>query len=563
MKRFLFFLLVPTLLLAQINYPKDYFAAPLDIPLQLSGNFGELRSNHFHAGFDFKTLQKEGLPVKASASGYVSRIKIAESGYGKALYITHPNGFTSVYGHLQSGFGKFEAKIKELQYALQSYTLDINLNPNELLVEKGEIIALSGNTGSSAGPHLHFEIRDTQSEKIINPFFFGFDTLIPDEKKAHLTSLYVYPIGDSTIVNQSKLPIALGIEYQKEGIIVAEKVKACGKIGFGIIATDTDNSSWNSNGIYQAVVSIDGVQTFGYCLNTFSFDETRLINNFIDYKQLKTTKQSIQKLFTIKNYPLSILSDSLANGIITVTPAFRKNILIELFDFNKNRTKICIPVEYQEESIIVNPNQPKSKYYIQSNREAIFSKNQVTVQFPENTFYQNFEMDFDVKDSVLQLHTDIVPAFKNFTITFSDSTAGADSKKFIAFLDEKKWKYCTTKYAHYAFTTYQKTLGLYQIMTDSIPPKISLITNFRKKRKDSHKELKLAISDDLSGIKSYSGFINGKWILLEHESKLKTLTHQFSDGIVTVGKNDLKVITTDNVGNSTIFETQFFINPKP
>ena len=155
----------------QTNYPNDYFISPLDIPLLLSGNFGELRPNHFHAGLDFKTQKKEGFNVYASAEGYVSRIKIAHGGYGKAIYITHPNGFTTVYGHLQSGFGKIQNYIIQQQYNLKNYELDINLSPTDLLVKKGEIIAISGNTGGSDGPHLHFEIRDTASEKIINPLF--------------------------------------------------------------------------------------------------------------------------------------------------------------------------------------------------------------------------------------------------------------------------------------------------------------------------------------------------------------------------------------------------------
>ena len=547
---------------SQTSYPKDYFVSPLDIPLQLSGNFGELRPNHFHSGFDFKTLQREGLNVKAAAEGYVSRIKISESGYGKAIYITHPNGFTTVYGHLQSGYGKIEKKIKELQYKSQSYEIDVLLEPNELIVEKAEQIAISGNTGGSDGPHLHFEIRDTQSEKIINPLFFGFDTVIIDTKQPNVTSLIVYPLTDSTKVNQSKIPISLGLYQQKDGSYLAEKVGASGKIGFGIISTDFDNVSWNANGIYKAEVSIDGMKTFGYTFNTFSFDETRLVNALIDYERYKKLKQRVQRLFMQKAFPLSIVNSYQSNGIIDVSPAFRKNILLEVSDFNGNSSKINIPVEYSNEVVVVDAPKPKSKYYIKSGREAIFSKENVSVSFPENTFYRDFEMNFDVKDSVLQLHEDTVPAFKNFAITFVDSASSADDKKFIAYYNGKKWTYCTTKYANYTFTTYQKTLGRYQLMKDITCPKISITKEINGKWISEQKDLKFIISDDLSGIKTYNGYLNGKWILLEYESKTKTLKHSFLDGIVDEGKNDLKVIVTDNVGNSTIFETQFFRSQK-
>ena len=166
-----FFLLISLFTFSQNPYPQDYFVQPLEIPMQLSGNFGELRPNHFHAGFDFKTNQKEGLNVHASAEGYVSRIKIASNGYGKAIYITHPNGYTTVYGHLQKAVGAIQEKIEELQYAAKSYEIEAYLKPDELPISKNQIIAISGNTGGSEGPHLHFEFRDSKTEKIINPLF--------------------------------------------------------------------------------------------------------------------------------------------------------------------------------------------------------------------------------------------------------------------------------------------------------------------------------------------------------------------------------------------------------
>jgi murein DD-endopeptidase MepM/ murein hydrolase activator NlpD len=189
---------------AQTQYPKDYFRAPLDIPMQLSGNFGELRPNHFHAGFDLKTNQREGLNVYAVADGYVSRIKISTFGNGKCIYITHPNGYTTVYGHLQTAVGPIQEYIRETHYKEKSFEIEMYLKPDELPVTKGQLIALSGNTGSSEGPHLHFEFRDSKTEFVINPLFFGFDKDIKDTKKPTITNLYVYPLDGNTVVNQSK-----------------------------------------------------------------------------------------------------------------------------------------------------------------------------------------------------------------------------------------------------------------------------------------------------------------------------------------------------------------------
>ena len=230
MKSFIILFFSSLSFFAQNNYPKDYFRSPLDIPLQLSGNFGELRSNHFHAGFDFKTQQKEGLNVYAAAEGYISRIKITHAGYGKAIYITHPNGYTTVYGHLQSGFGEIEKFIIKEQYKAKSYEIELLLQPTDLIITKGQIIAISGNTGGSDGPHLHFEIRDTASEKIINPMYFGFDTEIKDTKKPFFMGLYVYPIDENSVVNQSKRPLLLTYDQQVNGDYLAEKSQPMEKL---------------------------------------------------------------------------------------------------------------------------------------------------------------------------------------------------------------------------------------------------------------------------------------------------------------------------------------------
>ena len=214
MRFFLFFLLISRAVIAQTVYPQDYFQPPLAIPMQLSGNFGELRPNHFHAGFDFKTQQREGLEVHAAADGYVSRIKISPFGNGKAIYINHPNGFTTVYCHLQTATGAIEAYIKKTHYKEQANEIEMFPQANELVVKKGDVIALSGNSGSSEGPHLHFEFRDTKTEKIINPMFFGFDKNFKDTKKPIVSAVYVYPLDGAT-ANKSKQPFDAEFKFAK------------------------------------------------------------------------------------------------------------------------------------------------------------------------------------------------------------------------------------------------------------------------------------------------------------------------------------------------------------
>ena len=552
-------------LFGQQKYPKDYFISPLEIPLQLSGNFGELRPNHIHSGFDFKTQGKEGWNVFAAADGYVSRIKISHGGYGKAIYITHPNGYTTVYGHLQCAVGEIEKYIKKEQYKKQTYEIEIIPKIEDLAIKKGDVIALSGNTGGSDGPHLHFEIRDTQSEKIINPMFFGFDAILTDTRAPSVSSLLVYPMDENSIVNESKRPISLSLSKQDDGSYLAENVLATGKIGFGITTIDFDNVSWNANGIYKVQTFLNGKEYFGYQFDTFAFDETRYVNALIDYSKYKTQGQRIQRLFMKNLFPLSLIHSSEENGLLTVLPNFTQTYRIDISDFNGNTTKINIPIQFSNLPAKINEIPITSKYFVKAKRENSFALENVSVLFPANTFYDDFYMNFEVKKKMLYLHDDTVPAHTNFSITFEDSTATEKEreKMFIASIDGKKKYFNTTKRYKNSFTCYTKNLGQYALLKDERGP----IFMHRKKKKGqyniSDNQIQLKVIDKLSGIGRYTGSLNGDWILFEYESKTKTLTHNLADGIVKEGDNVFKFEVTDNVGNSATFETHFFRSQKP
>ncbi|KFF14960.1 M23 family metallopeptidase [Flavobacterium hydatis] len=554
------FLLFCNLISAQTDYPKDYFRPPLDIPMQLSGNFGELRPNHFHAGFDLKTNQREGLNVYAVADGYISRIKISTFGNGKTLYITHPNGYTSVYGHLQSMVGTIQEYIKKTHYKEKSFEIEMFLKPGEMVVTKGQLIGLSGNTGSSEGPHLHFEFRDSKTEFVINPMFFGFDKNIKDTKKPVISNLYVYPLDENTTVNQSKVPLMLNLALQKDGTYLSDRVATNGKIGFGITAVDYDDVSFNKNGVYKVESFYNGNSNFGYEFNTYSFDEMRYINALIDYPRYKKTGQRVQKLFMKTPFALSIIKTDALNGVLPVVPNLASAYRVEVSDFYGNKNTVNIPVQYDSLPVIVNPTAEASNYSVKYNKDANFAKGNMSVFFPAGTFYDDFNLNFDVKNDRIYIHDDTVPVHSNFTITIEDGKYpdNLKDKVYIGRITGKSSSYNATSRKDNVYTAKSKTLGQFGLVLDTIKPTISIAKPIQDKWISDVKKIQFTISDSMSGIKSYNGYLNGNWILFEYDNKTKKITHDFNDGIVAEGANDLKIEVVDNVGNSAIFETRFF-----
>jgi murein DD-endopeptidase MepM/ murein hydrolase activator NlpD len=556
MKFVVLFVLFSVGVSAQNLYPKDYFRPPMDIPMQLSGNFGELRPNHFHAGFDLKTNQVEGQKVYACADGYVSRIKISIFGYGKAIYITHPNGYVTVYGHLQRASGAIQDYIVAEQYKQKEYEIEVFPKQNEIIVKKGDLIAFSGNTGGSEGPHLHFEIRNVYTEKVINPSYFGFD--IKDSKKPTISSLLAYPIDESSIVNESMRPVILGLTLQKDGTYLSDKVLANGRIGFGVSSYDTDDVSFNSNGVFRTQLLSNGKLVYGYEFDEMVFDEARYVNAFVDYPRYKASKQRVQKLFMKEPFGWSNVEKNEDNGIFNVVQNFSQTEHLEVSDFNNNRTVVTIPVEYSDKPAVISEDVKKTKYFVKYKNDSSFEKDNVSVFFPANTFYEDFYLNFDVKGNDLFLHDDSVPVHSNFTISIEDKTTTAEQKKkmFIATRNGKKLGYISTKVNGNTFSCRTRNLGQFTLAKDITAPKITIAKPIEGKLVTS-KSIQLRISDDLSGINSYKAYLNGKWVLFEYESKNNKITHFFDDNFVLDGDNILKVIVADNVGNSTTFETTF------
>jgi hypothetical protein len=543
------------------DYPKDYFISPLDIPLDFSGSFGELRSNHFHAGLDLKTNGKTGLPVYAVADGYVSRIKISTYGYGKAIYVTHPNGYTTVYGHLESANGKIQETIKKRQYEEKSFEIELFFKQNDLPVKQGEIIAFSGNSGGSGGPHLHFEFRDSKTENILNPLLFGYDKLVTDKFKPKVLGLMVYPLNDTIAVNDDFMPQAIPLSANSDGNYVTQKVYANGAIGFGMNTFDNMTNAYNKNGIYKVSTFVNGVPYFSYKFDSFSFDESKHINYFIDYYRYKNQRQRFQKMFMFNDYPLSIVNKNKRDGILKVQPAASYTYKIVVEDFFQNATIIEVPVVYKKAEL-PEVTSLKSGIKIKAKNEYNFEVGNFSVYFPENTFYEDFKMQMKAKDDVLYLHEDEIPV-KNYFTVYADVSGleeSVKSKSFVAFIDGKNISYNKPYLKENKISARVKKLGNYKLVQDTIAPKIYAVNFSEGKNIDSYNIISIKISDDLSGIDSYKAYLNGNWILMDYDYKTNRLVHNLSDGVYVKGKNDFKIVVGDEMNNSAIFESFFYKN---
>ena len=542
---------------AQSKYPTGYFIKPLEIPLVLSGTFGELRSNHFHAGLDIKTQQITGLNVLAAADGYVSRIKISHWGYGKALYITHPNGYTTVYGHLKKFSPKIEAYVKKQQYLKKSFVIQLYPKSGDLKLTKGEIIAFSGNSGSSGGPHLHFEIRDVKAN-IINPMLFGIQ--IADHKKPTIQSAFTYTKNDSSYVNQSNKNVELVLKRQKNGDLLANTLYAYGDIGIGINAYDRLDGANNHNGLFFLDMTVNGKKLFEITFDKFAFSESRFINSYIDYERFSRLKQRVQKCFV--DHPMNHLSmyDNLINkGFFNIKDSLDYKVTISAKDFKGNTTKLIIPIKGKKDTIIITKKINKTPYYFKANKENNVGDDLVKAHFPKNIFYEDFYFDFSNSNGVVKLHNRSVPVHSYYKLTFDVSKYNKEDLKYMYIAKKnksKKWYHVSTKHKNNTFYTSSKELGEFTLLSDKEKPVVS--PYFKKEQwLTKSKYLKVKIYDKKSGIKSYRGEIDGQWILMEYDPKKNILIYDFNDKKFAGTTHTLKVIVKDYVNNSTTFTRTF------
>lgn len=548
------------------DYSKYNILPPLDIPMKLSGTFGELRSNHFHSGIDLKTGEREGLKVYSIADGYVSRIKVQSGGYGRALYITHPDGIVSVYGHLSKYNSGIEEYVINQQYEKQSYEVDLYPSSGMFQVKQGEIVALSGNTGRSGGPHLHFEIRGSRDQKPINPLLFNYT--VSDNVPPIINLLKVFEMGEPTEPNQSQASREYFTVYNGKNYLVKgnDTLKISGKVYFGINTYDPFNGGINKNGVYSIQLYMDDVLVYGHHLKTFSFDETRYINSLIDYKEYKEKSRRVQKSIVEPNNKLSIYSKRNMKGF-EIKAGDKKEVRYEVADIAGNISTLKFWIKGTEKQPLTknNKNDEKSGQLFSYQQNNVFEENGIKLEVPGNALYDVLFFEYAQNSSLPnsysethQLHYNYVAlqSWCKLTIKTNNLPVHLQNKAIVVKIKKDgSFSSCGGKYQQGYINTRIREFGNYCVIADTVPPEVKPLNIHNNKSLLAQNTIRIKIEDKLSGIQSYNAYLNEKWVLMEFDAKNDLLIYRF-DHKLKDGENMFKLIVSDECKNTTSYEAK-------
>ena len=541
-------------ILFTLNSQEYNLNSPIDLPLNLSGTFGEFRSSHFHYGLDVTTNKKPGYNVYSIDSGSIVRINVSTSGYGKVLYISHPNGLTSIYAHLKEFSPKIQEYIKTQQYLNKSYSIQKFFNNGEIKVNKGDLIGYTGNTGGSSGPHLHFEIRDTKSQNPINPLSFNYK--YDDSNRPIIKSLYVFDEGDSFKKNNPK---KYEIKKINDSLYIADKIIYSNKIGIGIEVYDRQSlNNYNRNGVYEIRMYLDSILNFSYKMDKINISESIFRKVFYDYSLLKTKKIRVQKVYYPPNSKLNFLNHNINTGIFQSNDKGEKDVLIEVIDWNNNKTYLSFKIEGVTSDII---EKNISGIEIFPNQKYLIKKNNTEIEFKRNSFFNKVALDIESQNDTLIIHKDLYPLRKSYNIKIFKKVQDSIIKRqsYIGLINNNgTLSYLNTIKKDEFFSTNSSILGSYVLSRDSISPEVKPLNFSLNKDVSNQKTIRLRVYDKTSGVKSYNVLINDKWALFEYEPKSNLIFHQIEDGIIKNGENNINIKVIDGVGNETEINSKVY-----
>lgn len=532
------------------NYPKGYFRWPLNNKPGIAANFGELRPNHYHMGLDCRTDQHENLPVVAAADGYIAKVTIDATGFGRSIRINHPNGYTTLYAHLNEFNPSLEKYVTEQQYKQQTWKIELDIPADLFPVKKGDFIAYSGNTGGSQGPHTHWEIRETKTDKVLNPSLFAMS--IPDNVPPQILRLCMYDRNLSVYEQTPHFyPVKkIGSGYTTvAGVIVANS----NKISFAMSAIDRYTGSSNPNGIYQTVLYEDGIAQVGFQIDRITYEETRYVNAHIDYKMRTNGGSFVEHLSRLPGYPQGLYTDFAGDGVITLTDDNIHHIKVDVKDANGNTSILNFDVKrgtIHEEPI-------KTGKVLYPGFVNVFENSAISFYLPENDLYDSVHLIYneiapankDAASSVFQINTGLIPSHAHFPVKIK-STAGEAFKDKIVM--HRYWgaknDYAKAVYENGWYKASFREFGYFQLIVDTTPPIITPVGFRSGMNCKGLARLAFIVKDNSKEI-NFRAELDGKWLRFTND-KNAAFIYKF-DYHCPQGTHQLKIIATDCVGNST------------
>ncbi|MDR0794612.1 MAG: M23 family metallopeptidase [Tannerella sp.] len=551
--RFLIALLFCAPLLAQPLRP------PLDIPLVLSGNFGELRNNHFHAGLDFKTQGVEGKAIHTVLDGYICRIVVSPWGYGNAIYVSHGDSSLTLYGHLQRFDSKIAFYVQSKQYEKESFAVDLSLTPEAFPVKSGDIIGYSGNSGSSGGPHLHFEIRDNQSGEVFDPLPNYLDK-ITDNRPPRVKALMVYPIENEGVVNDSQRKRRFQPVTSKDGKqTITEKIEAWGKIAFSINIDDYMDGTVNVYGVKELIMFVDSQKVFHRTLDRFSFDETRYLNACVDFEEWKEKRSFFTKTFVEPGNRIRFIT-SKNRGYVTINETRTYHVTFQLIDTYGNESWLSVVVTGKEQPVLPSDTMNTTLFYW--NGENQFGAKGIRLFVPRGSLYNYLYfrhrsiVDSPYLSDIQMLHDKPVALHKpaQLSLRISVDTLSEKRQYGVVMIVNKRNHWIGGKYRDGWMDADINELGTYAVMADTVPPNITPLDQQQWMKKGV---ISFRLTDTLSGISSYRGEIDGNYALFEMDGKNALVTYTLDKERLSRGKHSLSLAVKDACGNQTIHETTF------
>ena len=546
---------------------KITFISPVKIPLSLSANFGELRIDHFHSGLDIKTQGVTGKEVVAAASGYIYRISVSPGGFGRALYIKHPSGYSTVYGHLEKFNPEIDKYVNAQQYEKKSFLVTLYPPRERFQVRQGEIIAWSGNSGSSGGPHLHYEIRKSGDEIPVNPLFFDFG--IADNIKPVIEKLIVYPLNRNTLINNQNKKEWINVTGSngKFNLSSDTEINISGEAGFGIKSFDQLDESNNKCAVYSIELLIDSNSVFKYVMDAFSFNESRYINSHIDYEIYQKEKMYIERTFVLPNDKLSVYKNLVNRGICNFNDNRTHLAEIIVTDMNDNKSKLAFRIKartMKPAEVLV---QPEGKLMPFSRRNSFETEN-IKVNIPNGALYDTIGFTYNksagsrgMLSEIHSIHNNYTPLHKPYTMSIKPDSVppGKKSKMLLVKIDDDKKKNAINSYWTEGYISAEmQSFGNFYVGIDTAGPEISANGLVNGANLTGRNEIRIRITDDLSGINYYDPSIDGKWALFEYDQKNDVLIYKFDSDRITRGtKHNLSLKVADNKDNISYFNYTF------